>query len=523
MKQDRRQQDRIDPAEMRKIRGKTAVIKELVFLGFLVLMLFIGLLWFARPKVSTVEKRTLTQFPKLTLKGIWDGSFFFRDKTGPDDQPSGVSTWYADTYPLRELLIRGDQAVKTLYGKQSVQLISSGQVADEIPDDILTPEQLASLANEEPNPTTPHEIDTNPAPSESESQNPVETNHPVESETPPAETEAPTEPGSEAPAPSMIPVGGGDVTGPAEKAGDIYIINHSGYGIYYFNKSSSAKYILAMNKLAGALKGKANLYCMLCPISAGIMLSDETRESIGASDENEAMNWMYQQMDPSVKTVAVYNNLKAHNNEYIFFHTDHHWTALGAYYAYCQFCTEKGITPHNLSDFQTMTFPNFLGTFYSRSNQSPELKSNPDTVTAYIPNGTNKMIMYTSYGAKNGGYAKYDWRIVNDVSSYPKSELYGTFAGGDQPYNYAHNETITDGSSVLVVKDSYGNAFIPFLVDHYEHIYWIDYRYFKKWCSWAGKSYSWISGLVSEKGIRDVIICNNIDFVGSENLLGLMQ
>ena len=227
-------------------------------------------------------------------------------------------------------------------------------------------------------------------------------------------------------------------------------------------------------------------------------------------------------MDPSVKTLQVFPALKSHNNEYIYFHTDHHWTALGAYYAYREFCAVKGITPHELKDFETMTFPNFLGTFYSSSNQSPALKANPDTVTAYIPNGTNDMTMYSSYGQAEGRYTEYGWRIIYDVSGYPSGGKYGTFAGGDQPYNYAHNETITDGSSVLVVKDSYGNAFIPFLVDHYEHIYWIDYRSFESWCAWAGKPYRSISGLVSEKGIQDVILCNNINSTGSQTLLATM-
>ena len=62
--------------EFQSIRYATAQIKQLVFLGFLALMAFIGLLWFARPKESATEQRKLTAFPELTLAGIWDGSFF---------------------------------------------------------------------------------------------------------------------------------------------------------------------------------------------------------------------------------------------------------------------------------------------------------------------------------------------------------------------------------------------------------------------------------------------------------------
>ena len=50
---------------------------------------------------------------------------------------------------------------------------------------------------------------------------------------------------------------------------------------------------------------------------------------------------------------------------------------------------------------------------------------------------------------------------------------------GDAPFSYAHNETIHDGSAVVVIKDSMGNAFVPWLVDHYEYVYWLDARYTK--------------------------------------------
>ena len=480
--------------EVAKEHERFSFWKATAFFGTLVIFGFIGLLWFARPTTSTVEKRELTPFPQLTLAGILDGSFF-----------SGVDTWYADTYPLREGMITLDQGVENLYGLRGEQLVAGGQTGEEIP---TGPVDLAELAGrdrdteateqtgESGTATEPSDVSGSGEPSDSETQ---------ESET------AQTDP----------PAGQGDVTTPAELTGTIYITENCGYGVYYFSQSASARYCMYVNSVAKACEGKATVYSLIGPISAGIMLSDDVREQIGASDENAAMTWMFENMDPLVKTVNVYQTLKQHNNEYIYFHTDHHWTALGAYYAYCEFCRVKGIEPHKLSDFDTYVFEDFLGTFYSSSNKSPALAANPDTVTAYIPNGTNSMEMYVSNG--NGTYTKYNWRVVNDVSNYVKSELYATFAGGDQPFNYAHNENITDGSAVLVVKDSYANAFIPFLVDHYEHIYWIDYRSYRSWCAWAGVGDVSISNFVERNGITDVILLNNINSTGSSSLLDCME
>ncbi len=475
--------------QYQRSRYRAIQVKQLLFLGFLVVMGFIGLLWFARPKTSTVEKRDLAQFPSLSLKGLWDGSFF-----------SGVETWYADTYPLREGLIDADTKLEQLYGIRGEQMISNGEKADEIPTGTVDLAELAGRSTTEA-----------PLPSDSGSV-PVASGSPVS----PVSTEAAPPATTE-----FNGQGAADVTEDLVQSGDIYIANGAGYGVYYFSESNSARYCLLVNQLAKNLAGKAQIYSMLCPISAGVMLSDEVRESTGASDENQATEWFYRNMDPSVKTVSMFNSLKAHNDQYIFFRTDHHWTALGAYYAYQEWCKVKGVTPHELSQFETKSFEGFLGTFYSNSNKNASLAANPDTVTAYVPMGTNSMEMYVANG--DGSFTKYDWRIVNDVSDYAKSELYATFAGGDQAYNYVHNTAVTDGSSVLIVKDSYGNAFIPFLIDHYEHIYWIDFRNYKKWCAWAGYGDPSISALVERQGIQDVVLCHNISIAGSSTALDVME
>jgi len=252
------------------------------------------------------------------------------------------------------------------------------------------------------------------------------------------------------------------------------------------------------------VKDKVNMYVMICPISAGVMLDQTVLDDMGCSDEKAAIDYIYGKMNEGIHTVSAFDNLRKHNAEYIYFHTDHHWTALGAYYAYQEFCKEKGIEYHKIEDFQTMEFPGFLGTFVSNSNNNAALTANPDTVVAYVPNGTNAMTMHYTNGSV------VDWFIINDVSSYAKSELYATFVGGDRPFSYAHNPNITDGSAVMVVKDSYGNAFIPFLIDHYEYVYWVDARYTK----------NTISQMVADYNIQDVIYQVQIYNSSTDNMLG---
>ena len=140
---DRKQQEK--QARRRWVR-RVRDIKVTAFFGFLIVMGLIGLMWFARPSTSKVEKRDLAKFPTLTWSGFWDGTFF-----------SDVDTWYSDTFPLREMLISMNTKFKNLYGIRSVQLVgdTGGQTADDIPTgDVTIPD-----ANETPEPdnTTPDE------------------------------------------------------------------------------------------------------------------------------------------------------------------------------------------------------------------------------------------------------------------------------------------------------------------------------------------------------------------------------
>lgn len=90
---------------------------------------------------------------------------------------------------------------------------------------------------------------------------------------------------------------------------------------------------------------------------------------------------------------------------------------------------------------------------------------------------------------------------------------YSAFAAGDNPITVITNEDIRDGSSCIVVKESFGNAFIPFLADHYQNIYEIDYRY------WKGN----VAEYAQKKGVQDVILINNLSMTRNKYLVGQFQ
>ena len=87
--------------------SRTRWIKLTAFFGVLAVLCVIGI-FLPRPTESEIEKRKLTEFPAFTWESFWSGKWF-----------SGIDTWYADTYPLRELLIGGNKVVQSLYGIRS--------------------------------------------------------------------------------------------------------------------------------------------------------------------------------------------------------------------------------------------------------------------------------------------------------------------------------------------------------------------------------------------------------------------
>ena len=343
-----------------------------------------------------------------------------------------IDVWYSDTYPLRETMILASQRLQSFYGKRD--------------------EQIIQTEKKPPEPVAEKKVD----------EKPVE----VEEKLP-----------------------DGTIKNIGEMRGDIYITNNTGYELYGFLEDENLAFCQTMNNIYSRFKNSVNFYVMLVPTSAGVMLDKTVLEDMGVSDQKAAIEFDFAHLDSGIRKVNIIDTLRKHNAEYIYFHTDHHWTGLGAYYAYTEFCKEKGIEPHDIKTYETVSYSGFLGSLYTAGNRSPELAANPDTVIAYYPKDTRQMTFYDDY------YNPYEVEIIADANYYDPGAKYEAFVHGDQPFSFVHNPNIHDGSAVVVIKDSMGNAFVPWLVDHYEFVYWLDARYTKET----------LSRMVLDYHVQDVI------------------
>lgn len=208
-----------------------------------------------------------------------------------------------------------------------------------------------------------------------------------------------------------------------------------------------------------------------------------------SSSQREAIDLVNENFNSRIEPINVYDVLSANSDKYIYFRSDHHWTALGAYYAYTSFAKHIGDDPVSLDTYEVDKVENFLGSLYAITLDK-NVKKSPDTIYLYKPFLDHEYHIYYSGPLKMN---------VLDMSHATKERKYRIFMSGDRPWGRIKTE-VNNGKKIVVVKDSYGNAFVPFLIPHYEEIYIVDPRQFTLN----------IKTFIEEKEIDEVLFLNYI-------------
>ena len=254
--------------------------------------------------------------------------------------------------------------------------------------------------------------------------------------------------------------------------------------------SGSKKVAASFSKLMGEYKltfPDVNVYCMAVPVGGDFYLPN----NINKNNEIKFIDALYASLVNGVIPIRAYESLKPHYKEYLQFNTDHHWTGRAAYYAYEAFCNTIGISQVPMEKLNRKVIKGFLGTLYYYT-LSPELKNNKDSVEYFKSPYETKTVYYTKNSTtpvKGNLYAE----------SARGGNSYGVFLGGDFPLIKIVS-SIKNNKKILVLKDSYGNAFVPYLASHYEEIYVIDYRYYE----------GGVKNLVKNNNITDILFAHNV-------------
>lgn len=214
--------------------------------------------------------------------------------------------------------------------------------------------------------------------------------------------------------------------------------------------------------------GKEHVYCMMIP-SKTEALPDKLPRFAEPADTSGVLEALKNRLEHPDHLLYAGDFLEMHRDEYIYYRTDHHWTTLGAYYAWEGRAEKMGIPKRDRGDFQRETiFDDFYGTTYNKAQVHVE----PDSIELF------------HCPAEDGVHVEMDdGEQETDTLYFPKEakkgfNRYDVFFGGNRFKTVVTTEAHT-GRTLLLFKDSFANCFVPFLIEDYDRIIMIDYRYGK--------------------------------------------
>lgn len=158
--------------------------------------------------------------------------------------------------------------------------------------------------------------------------------------------------------------------------------------------------------------------------------------------------------------------LKKHDNEDIYYRTDHHWRTLAAFHVYQEWAKEQGYDVPKITDYRRKTVTgSFQGTIQSKLG----IKTEGDTIELFLPKKK------TSYTVRRDDSEKTEDTLY-DYSALDTKDKYAVYFGGNQALLNIRTESDSK-RKILVIKDSYANCFIPFMLGEFGEIDVLDIRY----------------------------------------------
>lgn len=292
-------------------------------------------------------------------------------------------------------------------------------------------------------------------------------------------------------------------------------IGTDGYFLQKFEKPNLELSKRSMSYINEFAKN-SNTYFMVIPTATKI-LEEKLPKYATPYDEFEYITYLKEQENSNINFIPTFfslmnssesvkdevNNISM-NKDLFYYKTDHHWTTLGAYYGYIEFCKGYGIEPMKLADFNIETLSNeFYGSLFSKGNFT---FATPDSVQ-----------IFTDKSFKNDLKVEYvnDKKITDtlyELSYLDAKDKYSLFLDNNHPL-IKINTSVNNNKKILIIKDSYANCFIPFLTNHFEEIHVVDLRYNK----------TSMLEYMKQNNLEDVLFLYNVQSFSSEGIFSILK
>lgn len=240
-----------------------------------------------------------------------------------------------------------------------------------------------------------------------------------------------------------------------------YLLEH--YTEKEFDPQQISKNLQALEKFVGKAKQNADVHVMMVPTKSWVL-----REKLPAFaphyKEQKFYDALQQKLEKEDVLISVEPVLDAHKEEEIYYRTDHHWTTLGAWYAYEQYTKAVGgdlQRAQGKKKFRCIS-KDFYGTTYAKINYARQA----DKIEIYEP--ADKLRVVYNMGEKKT-------KTLYDVSFLKTADQYSVFTGGNQAVLEITGGK-KNGKTLLLIKDSFANSILPFLAEDYEKLVVVDLR-----------------------------------------------
>lgn len=245
----------------------------------------------------------------------------------------------------------------------------------------------------------------------------------------------------------------------------------SGYLIEEFKAPDQTQYDATVKAMADFAQKHSDLkqYALIAPNAVNI-LSNKLPAFAPVQDQNYWIDSLSDSLTQAgVTFIDVRNIFNDHKMEDLYYHTDHHWTTQGAYYAYLQAAKDMGINTSSDTYDKAPVTRSFQGTLSAKSGFRSGEK---DEIDVFFPTGDNTISSVVNYVDEQKKSASF-----YDTEKLDTRDKYALFFGGNHAQIKISTPTEAD-HTLLILKDSYANSFVPFLARHYRKIIMIDPRYY---------------------------------------------
>ena len=261
--------------------------------------------------------------------------------------------------------------------------------------------------------------------------------------------------------------------------------------------------LAAISAFSARYKGP-DMYFMLVPNAVSVY-PEKLPDHAPTEDQNAYMDRFYKDLPLSIRALDLRNDLNAAAADtQLYYASDHHWTTDAALIAFMNYKKTAGLD--NVPPFHRSVIANdFTGSLVSESGFSVPA---PDAITVYLPEEPEDFYYTVSYTNENLRRAS-----CYETEKLKEDDKYQVFFGGNHPI-IEINTSLDSTRSLLVIKDSYANCFLPFLVPEYRSVTVVDPRYY----------YDDIDVLMESRGFTDVLFLYNVNtFAEDTNLKTVLK